>query len=187
MTRAIVGTALAILLAGAAGAQTPGTEEDGAQLTRFSRAVKSRYDTIKRDIVEAAEAMPESEYAFRATSEVRTFGQIIGHIADSQNFFCDLAAGNNPDYTDTVEKSMSTKADLVNALKASMDRCDRVYADAEAAGVLRPVKAGRGDALRGMVLIDNVSHDNEHYGNLVTYMRLKGHIPPSTLREQKGR
>jgi hypothetical protein len=53
---------------------------------------------------------------------------------------------------------------------------------ADPANALALVPAGKGDALRGMMLLDNISHDNEHYGNLVTYMRLKGHVPPSTAR-----
>jgi uncharacterized damage-inducible protein DinB len=43
---------------------------------------------------------------------------------------------------------------------------------------------GGGQAGRGSVLIFNTTHNNEHYGNLVVYMRLKGHVPPSTARAQ---
>lgn len=167
--------------AAAASAQTPASADSG-NMARFGRAVKARYDSIKRDIVEAAEAMPESEYSFRATPQVRTFAEIIGHIADSQNFFCGVAEGSNPDYADPIEKSGGTKAALVKALKDSVARCDAVYGKIDAANGLALVPAGKGDALRAMVLLDNVSHDNEHYGNIVTYMRLKGHVPPSTAR-----
>ena len=155
---------------------------DPGNLTRFSRAVKARYDTINRDIVDAAEAMPESEYGFRATAQVRTFAEIVGHIADSQNFFCGVARGGNPEYADPIEQSGGTKAALVKALKDSVAACDDVYGQTDAANALAIVPAGKGDALRGMMLLDNVSHDNEHYGNIVTYMRLKGHVPPSTAR-----
>jgi hypothetical protein len=75
--------AAAAVSLGAASAQTPAPADPG-NMTRFGRAIKARYDTIKRDIVDAAEAMPESEYGFRATPQVRTFAEIIGHIADSQ-------------------------------------------------------------------------------------------------------
>jgi len=179
----ITATAFAVT-ASAASAQTPaGTAGDPGNLSRFSRAVKARFDNIKRDIVEAADAVPESEYSFRATPQVRTFGQIIGHIADSQNFFCGVAAGANPEYADTIEKSVTSKGALVKALKDSVAKCDEAYAQTTAANALELVKAGKGDALRAMMLLDNVSHDNEHYGNIVTYMRLKGHVPPSTARQ----
>jgi uncharacterized damage-inducible protein DinB len=173
-------TALAVT-SGAAIAQTPAAADPG-NLTRFSRAIASRYNIIKRDIVEAADAMPESEYSFRATPQVRTFAELVGHIADSQNYFCGVAGGRNPEYADPIEKSGGTKAALVNALKASITACDEVYGATDAANALSRVPAGKGDALRGMMLLDNVSHDNEHYGNIVTYMRLKGHVPPSTAR-----
>jgi len=167
--------------AGTASAQAPASADPG-NLTRFGRAIKARYDTVKHDIVDAAEAMPESEYSFRATTQVRTFAEIVGHIADSQNFFCGVAAGGNPEYADAIEKSGGAKAALVKALKESVATCDEVYGGTDAANALALVPAGKGDALRGMMLLDNVSHDNEHYGNIVTYMRLKGHVPPSTAR-----
>ena len=168
-------------IAGGASAQSPAAADPG-NLARFSRAIKTRYDTIARDIVDAAEAMPESEYGFRATAQVRTFAEIVGHIADSQNFFCGVARGGNPEYADPIERSGGTKAALVKALKESVAACDAIYGTIDPAGALALVPSGKGDALRGMVLLDNVSHDNEHYGNIVTYLRLKGHVPPSTAR-----
>jgi uncharacterized damage-inducible protein DinB len=170
----------ACAIATVSAAQTPATNPEN--LVRFSLAIQARYDSIKRDIVEAAEAMPEGEYSFRATPQVRTFAELIGHIADSQNFFCGVAAGTNPEYGDTIESSGGTKAVLVKALKQSVAACDLVYGLTNPTNALALVKSGKGDALRSMILLDNVSHDNEHYGNLVTYMRLKGHVPPSTAR-----
>jgi len=167
-------------------AQAPTAGSDPGNMTRFSRGIKARYDNIKRDVVEAADAVPEAEYSFKPTPQVRSFGEIIGHIADTQNYFCSVAAGSNPEYADTLEKSAKSKADLVKGLKDSVAKCDDVYAKTDAANVLSVVKAGKGDALRGMILLDNVSHDNEHYGNIVTYMRLKGHVPPSTARTQRS-
>ena len=167
-------------------AQAPAAGSDPGNLTRFSRGVKQRYDNIKRDVVEAAEAVPDAEYSFKPTPDVRSFGEIIGHIADTQNFFCAAANGSNPQYADTLEKTAKTKAELVKGLKDSVATCDDVYAKTDASNALSLVKAGKGDSLRAMILLDNVSHDNEHYGNIVTYMRLKGHVPPSTARTQKS-
>jgi len=170
----------------AALAQTPSAGSDPGNMTRFSRGIKQRYDNIKRDIVEAAEAVPESEYSFKPTPEVRSFGEIIGHIADTQNYFCGVVAGKNPEYADALEKGAKTKTELVKGLKDSVAKCDEMYGSTDASNALSLVKAGKGDALRGMILLDNVAHDNEHYGNIVTYMRLKGHVPPSTARAMKS-
>lgn len=174
-------TLAACAVAGAAAAQSAAADDPG-NLMRFGRAIKARYDTITRDIVDAAEVMPEAEYGFRATPQVRTFAEIVGHIADSQNYFCGVAGGRNPEYADPIERSGVTKAGLVKALKDSIAACDEVYGSTGSANALALVPSGKGDALRGMMLLDNVSHDNEHFGNIVTYMRLKGHIPPSTAR-----
>ena len=180
---AVSGSALALSAAIlSAQAPAPSGAPDPGNMTRFSRAVKDRYDTIKRDLVEAAEAVPESEYGFRPTPQVRTFAQIVGHVTETQNYFCGIADGGNPPYADAMEKSTPSKAAMVKALKDSVTRCDAVYAATDAANAMTLVPAGKGDALRGMILLDNINHDNEHYGNIVTYMRLKGHVPPSTAR-----
>lgn len=190
MTRIALAAVLAAglsLTSAPAVAQTAPADAGPANRARFISAVIARFDSIKRDIVEAAQAVPENEYGFKPTPQVRSFGELIGHITDSQNFFCGVAGGSNPEYSDAVEKTKSpTKAALVEALKASVTKCDEVYAKTTAENALELVKAGKGDALRGMMLLDNISHDNEHYGNIVTYMRLKGHVPPSTARTLAG-
>lgn len=155
-------------------------------VARVSLGAKQRFDVIKRDILESAEAVPEREYAFRPTPQVRTFGELVGHAADVNAFYCGLASGANPEWKDTAEKTARTKADLVKALKDAVARCDDVFAKTNADNALSLVPAGQRDQMRVMVLLDNVAHLNEHYGNIVTYMRIKGHVPPSTLREQRG-
>jgi uncharacterized damage-inducible protein DinB len=175
---------VALSAASPCAAQSQSAPTNPGNLARFSRALKDRFDSITRDIVEAAEVVPPGDYKFRPTPEVRSFGELIGHIADSQNFFCGVAGGSNPEYSDAAEKAApSTKAALVDMLKISVAKCGEVYAATNADNALDLVKAGKGDALRGLMLIDNISHDNEHYGNIVTYMRLKGRVPPSTARK----
>ena len=186
MKHLVLAASAALVLAPALAGAQPSAGPDPGNLTRYSRGITARYDNIKRDIVDAADAVPESEYSFRPTPEVRTFGEIISHVADSQNFYCGVADGANPEYATPIEKAHGTKAEIVKALKDSVAKCDAVYAKTTADNAMSIEKAGRGEVLRGMILLDNVAHDNEHYGNIVTYMRLKGHVPPSTLREQKG-
>jgi uncharacterized damage-inducible protein DinB len=151
-------------------------------LARVALGTKQRFDAIKRDIVESADGVPEAEYAFKPTPQVRSFGELIGHIADGNAWYCGLASGSNPAWKDPVEKTVKTKADLVKALKDSFAKCDEVYTGTTEENALALVPAGQRDQMRAMVLLDNVAHLNEHYGNIVTYMRLKGHVPPSTAR-----
>lgn len=152
-------------------------------LARVSLGTKQRFDVIKRDIVESAELVPEAEYTFRPTDKVRTFAELVGHVVDGNAYFCALASGENPQWKDTTEKTVKTKAALVQALKDAVAKCDAVYGKTSEANALSLVPSGNRDQMRVMVLLDNVAHLNEHYGNMVTYMRLKGHVPPSTARQ----
>jgi uncharacterized damage-inducible protein DinB len=155
-------------------------------LARVALGAKQRYDLIKRDIVEAAQAVPDGEYSFKPTPQVRSFGELIGHAADVNAFYCGIAGGTNPKWQDTNEKTITTKADLIKALNAATAKCDDVIGKTTESNALSLVPAGPRDQMRIMVILDNVAHLNEHYGNIVTYMRLKNHVPPSTLREQRG-
>ena len=145
---------------------------------------------IHRNIAEAAENMPADEYAFRPTPQVRTFGQIIGHLVDANFFFCSQVAGEKSPATADYEQ-ITDKAVLVKALNDSLVYCDRVYAATTDAKFIQPMQiahvvgTGSTNTLRGAVLMYNIAHNNEHYGNLAVYMRLKGHVPPSTARVQQ--
>lgn len=143
-------------------------------------AVKVLYQQSQAWIVKSAEQMPEESYAFQPTPEVRSFGQLIGHLANSQYEFCaPVKGGESPNKAD-FEKT-SAKADLVKALQDAFAYCDPLYdmPDAQAAG---QIDFFRHKASRLLVLMYNVTHNDEHYGNIVTYMRLKGMVPPSSQR-----
>ena len=127
----------------------------------------------------AAEQMPEAKYTFKPTPDVRTFGQLIAHIAGSQNLFCGTVLGEKGGSEDDIEKTMTSKADLVAALKASNDHCRKAYAIADAAAGSKVELFGE-TRTSLFALMFNTTHDNEHYGNIVTYMRLQGMVPPSS-------
>ncbi len=153
-------------------------------------SAKAMHAMIRRDLAEAAENMPADEYAFRPTPEVRTFSQIIGHLVDANFFFCSQAAGEKSPATTDYEQ-ITDKAALVKALNDSLVYCDRVYAATTDANFIQPMQiahvvgTGSTNTVRGAVLIYNITHNNEHYGNMAVYMRLKGHVPPSTARVQQ--
>jgi|SRR5581483_5093751 len=140
---------------------------------------KGLYGIAKNDVLRAAEKMPEDKYGYRATDEVRTFGQIVGHVADAQYLFCAMSLGEkNP--SPGIEKGKTSKADLVQALKDAFVYCDKVFdgmTDAHAADV---VKVFGRDSTKLGVLSFNTAHTMEHYGNIVTYMRLNKLVPPSS-------
>ena len=156
----------------------------------LAASAKAMHAMIRRDLAEAAENMPADEYSFRPTPELRTFGQIIGHMIQSNFFFCSQIAGEKSPATADYEQ-ITAKAALVKALNDSLVYCDRVYAATTDANFLQPVQianvvgSGSTNTVRGAMLIYNITHNNEHYGNLAVYMRLKGHVPPSTARVQQ--
>ncbi|HEY4741133.1 MAG TPA: DinB family protein [Candidatus Acidoferrales bacterium] len=153
-------------------------------------SAKAMHALIRRDLAEAAENMPADEYAFRPTPQVRTFGQIIGHVTDANFFFCSQAAGEKSPATADYEQ-ITDKAALVKALNDALVYCDRVYAATTDANFIQPMQianvggTGSTNTIRGAVLMYNITHNNEHYGNLAVYMRLKAHVPPSTARAQR--
>lgn len=151
----------------------------------LTKGAKATYDIIKSYVTKAAAKMPEANYAFKPTPEVRSFGQILGHIADANFVICSTAAGEKPpmggfEPATSIEKTKSTKADLEKALADSFAYCDKVHAGMTDAGGSVSVKFFTGDLPKLSVLEFNTHHDFEHYGNIVTYMRLKGLVPPSS-------
>ncbi len=145
----------------------------------LSAGAKRTYDIIKGYVTRAAEKMPEEHYTFKASPDVRSFGQLVGHIADANFMFCGAAAADKPT-PPGAEKSKTTKADLQKALAESFAYCDKAHAAMTDAAGAETVKFFAGDMAKLSILEFNTHHDFEHYGNMVTYMRIKGIVPPSS-------
>jgi uncharacterized damage-inducible protein DinB len=157
----------------------------------FSKALKASFDTVSRYLAGSAEKMPEANFAFKPTPEVRSFGEILGHVANSQYSYCSRIKGEkNPNEGIDLEKK-TAKADLIKALTDSSAYCSAVYdsmTDTKAVELMTPpampagasARPAAAPAPRLRLLLGNVTHDWEHYGNLVTYLRLKGLVPPSS-------
>jgi uncharacterized damage-inducible protein DinB len=147
----------------------------------MAQETKAMYEGVRNNIMRAAEKMPEENYAFKPTPDVRSFGQLIGHVADAQYLFCSPVKGEQKT-PPGIEKSKSSKADLTAALKDAFAYCDAVYAEFTDAQGSQNIKFFGRDRSKLSTLYFNTSHNNEHYGNIVTYMRLKGLVPPSSER-----
>ena len=132
-------------------------------------------------ITTAAEELPDSIYSYRPTAEVRSFGQLIGHVAGAQYLICAAALGEPAREEDEIERSRTAKAELVAALKASTEYCARAYAQTDQAAQRSTQLFGQ-ERTRLFALGLNATHNAEHYGNIVTYLRLNGIVPPSSRR-----
>jgi hypothetical protein len=135
------------------------------------------------NIVKSAEQMPEALYSYKPTPEVRSFGQLIGHVAGAQYVYCSAALGDKPASEGDIEKTKTSKADLVAAIKASTEYCKKAYVISDVAAQGMTNVFGR-DATKLYALIGNASHDAEHYGNIVTYLRMNRMVPPSSQPRQ---
>lgn len=145
----------------------------------ISASQSRMYTMLSGVVIAAAGKMPEENYSFKPSPDVRTFGQLVGHLADSQYFFCALAGGDTRSPAG-VEKTKTSKADLVAALKDAVTYCTKTYAGMTDAKGSEMVKMMNQDFARIAVLSANIAHDYEHYGNMATYMRIKGIVPPTS-------
>ena len=151
-----------------------------------SQAIRDAWSGAKRNLTESAEQMPEPDYAFKPTEQVRTFGQILAHVAGANYVFCSAARGEkSPFEEDQFEKNAKTKAEIVKALNDSITYCDAAYVGLtdRSGGETITMPFGMGSKPRAYTLILNAGHLQEHYGNLVTYFRIKGMVPPSSKRQ----
>ncbi|MGC2660348.1 MAG: DinB family protein [Bryobacteraceae bacterium] len=145
----------------------------------ISASERGFYGLVSGEVVAAAEKMPKENYSFRPTPDVRTFGQLVGHVADAQYNFCGMVAGEQPS-TKSIERTKTSKTDLVTALKDAVAYCNKVYAGMTDAQGSQMTKLMGYNLAKLTVLSVNTAHADEHYGNIVTYLRLKGIVPPSS-------
>jgi uncharacterized damage-inducible protein DinB len=158
------------LLAGAAAmnAQNPLTTE-----------LKMQYAESKSTIMKSAERMADADYGFKpAAGNTRTFAQVIGHIADVQMAICGAVKGEQK--RSEAERTKTSKADVIAALKESFDYCDAVYDGLTDASGAQMIKMFGGERSRLGALYFNIIHNTEMYGEIVVYYRAKGMVPPST-------
>ena len=138
--------------------------------------------TAKNDVLRSADKIPEALWSFQPVPTVRTVAQLFAHIADGQYEFCGLVT-EGKSVSKNIENTRKTKAEIVAALNDAFAYCDAAYAklpDANASELvtfmgMRLTKLGAMDF--------NTAHTMEHYGNLVTYMRIKGIVPPSSEQQ----
>ncbi|HJZ77742.1 MAG TPA: DinB family protein [Vicinamibacterales bacterium] len=171
-------------------AQTSDGGFDKALSPSLAASAKAMHATIRRDLADAAETMPAEDFGYKPTPEVRSFAQLVGHVINANFFFCSQAKGAAMPATTNFER-VADKAELIKGLTDALAYCDTVYqsttdADFQQAVTLTgfPGMNPKTTTSRGAVLMFNTTHNNEHYGNIVVYLRLKGKVPPSTARSQ---
>jgi uncharacterized damage-inducible protein DinB len=140
---------------------------------------KRMHSSIRMILVTTAEKMPEEHYGFKPADTVRTFGQIVGHVADSQYDFCATILGEKPPSPQN-EKTKTSKAELIAALNEAFAYCDKAFVGLNDTTGAELTKMMGGEMPKLGALTTSNLHSIEHYGNLVTYMRIKGLVPPTS-------
>jgi uncharacterized damage-inducible protein DinB len=164
-------TLLLLALTGAAQAQS--TDPAAASL-------KSFYEYSKRYIIGAAEKMPAEHFSFKPTPEVRSYAELFGHIMNTNYGACAAIKGEANPNKDDLEKTARTKDEVIQAVKASFDYCDGAFKTMTDATLKETFKSGTREVSKASRAVLVAVHSFEHYGNLVTYLRLKGVVPPSS-------
>jgi uncharacterized damage-inducible protein DinB len=162
-----------LALAPSAAAQAPAS-------TAVTESLKGPYGTVKGYVTRAAEQVPEALYAYKPTPDVRSLGQLFAHVADANQMFCSAVLGQ-PAPGGSAEKTATAKGAIQKALAESFAVCDRAFAsvnDSTGAAGLTILNGMKSTKLG--VLSLTTSHQFEHYGNIVTYMRLNKMVPPSS-------
>ena len=150
----------------------------------FPIYLQGQYASLERNIIGAAEKMPAEHYAFKPVPEVMSYAQLLGHVIDTQYFFCnEVAGGANPAAGKHLDQ-IADKETMVPAVKEAFAYCDGVFAGLTGENALQMLTLGtpprQRQSARANALTFVITHGNEHYGNLVTYMRIKGIVPPSS-------
>lgn len=143
--------------------------------------VKQGYESVKNNLLKSAEKVPDEDYSFKPTPEIRSFGEVMGHVVAAEGHTCAAVLGDHS----ASHSKLETKTEVVSALKDAFAECDKAYASLTDANATEMVNTGRGQRTRLGALIGNTTHDVEQYSILTVYMRLKGIVPPSS--EHSGR
>ena len=139
--------------------------------------IRAHWKTMSGYVLQSAMDVPEEKYSYKPTPAVRSFGELFAHVAGAQSMFCAMALGEKAPAEDAV--NATTKAGLIDALKQSNANCERAYAQSDAAAASSTDVFGE-QHTRLYALMMNATHDGEHYGNLITYLRMNGMVPPSS-------
>ena len=179
MMRVVAVMCAVALSASVASAQGPAQQGP----VSLSMSLQRSYAAIKNNLTLAAEKLPEADYGFKPSTmpEVRTYGQLFGHVANAQFNACAAARGvPNPNQGRNLETLLKTKAEIVKALADSFAFCDPAFAALTEANGAEMMTQGRGQMARSGILAGLVAHSNEMYGTAGVYMRAKNVVPPST-------
>lgn len=176
-TRFLVGL-LTLLVLGALSAAAQPAQKPPGQTDELLRV----WNEIGQKLIVMAEDFPEAKYDYRPTPEVRTYAEQLLHVAGSTYFFIQVAKGEKLGEEDLSREQYKTKADVVAAVKKSVETGAAFIRELGDAGLAKPAKLPWSEPPinQGGLWTEAIEHAGEHYGNLVVYYRLNGIVPPAS-------
>lgn len=176
----IAGLLLAVT---AASAQAPPAGQKVGVAARLQQA----YAQLKTNLTQAADKMTEADASFKPAPEIRAFAGQFAHVAQFHYLFCSQVKGGTNPNTANLEQTATTKADAVKALADSFTYCDDAFSTLTDESAAQFVANRGGEQAKAVPLINLIAHDNEEYGIITVYLRLKSMVPPSTENAGRGR
>ena len=132
---------------------------------QIQQGLSQGFTEVHAAVTKSAEMVPADKYTYRPVATVRTFGELVAHVADSYVWYCTRASGRNVEWSDAIEKGKTDKATITQKLRESQAVCSAAYGNA---------------ASQVGALMNNLTHTNLHYGNIITYLRMLGLVPPTS-------
>ncbi len=142
--------------------------------------VQRTYASLKANILKSADRMPEADYQFKPTADVRTFARVVNHVTEAQLKTCGAANGTAASDMPKVPAETADKAAIIEALKLSFAACDKAFAATTDANLTETYDVFNSKRSRVGIMWGTVAHDDEQYATLALYLRLKGLVPPSS-------
>ena len=209
MRKVLLGCCLTAMVAIPMMAQSGSMPQQAPPTDPLATYLKGAFKTNANYLVKSAQEFPDDKYTVKLGTqpESRTFAALIGHVIYWNYAYCSIAKGEADPLTKDYEKNPGTKAEMATAMQAAIDYCASLYDAFTDASVMQmvtpPAAPGRGSAspmqmgtppgrgsgspqLRVAMLIRNLAHNNEEYGNIVGFFRANNLVPPSSENQNQG-
>jgi uncharacterized damage-inducible protein DinB len=149
----------------------------------FPTYLQGQYATLKRNITGSVDKMPAEHFSFKPVSEVMSYAEMLTHIVETQYGYCSTVKGATSPGA-SLNFKVTDKVAVGQLVKDSFAYCDDAFAAVTNENALEMLTRGSAPNQRQLARVNQLTqlivHGNEHYGNLVTYMRMKGVVPPSS-------
>jgi len=147
-------------------------------------ALRNLYEGQQRNIVEAAEKIQASDYNFAPSHDVMSLGAILAHLGDVNYSICASLKGEKNPSAGPIAKRAPAKPEMLAAVKESYAYCNGVLGGMKDADLAANYQAGATTRTKAWNALHLLEHMTLHYGNIITYMRIRGLVPPETERRQ---